>query len=132
MFLVHWNVLTRIKTCGGVYTHRAVLLLMDKEFGMRSLFSAYLGIGSNVVEPWGRGERKSIGAERYVYIDRLQVLALVFNIPCRTFNSLEDKVEILRKLKEVAEELEADMAEKGWAGRTVTLKFKRSTYEGEQ
>jgi len=38
---------------------------MDKEFGMRSLFSAYLGLGSNVVEPWARGERKSIGAERF-------------------------------------------------------------------
>jgi len=100
-----------IKTCGDVYSHRAIILLMDKELGMRSLFSAYLGIGSNVVEPWTRGERKSIGAER-------------------TFNPLEDKVEILRKLEEVAEELEGDMAEKGWAGRTITLKFKRSTYEG--
>ena len=62
----HSNVLKQIKTCGDVYIHRAVLFLMDKEFGMRSLFSAYLGIGSNVVEPWGRGERKSIGAERSV------------------------------------------------------------------
>ena len=62
----HSNVLKRIKACGDVYTHRAVLFLMDKEFGMRSLFGAYLGIGSNVVEPWGRGERKSIGAERSV------------------------------------------------------------------
>ncbi|KAF9793195.1 hypothetical protein BJ322DRAFT_997410 [Thelephora terrestris] len=99
-----------IKACGDVYAHRAVLLLMDKEFGMQSLFSAYLGIGSNVVEPWARGERKSIGAER-------------------TFNPLKDEIEILRKLEEVAEELEDDMAGKGWAGRTVTLKFKRSTYE---
>ena len=24
------------------------------------------------------------------------------------------------------------MADKGWAGRTITLKFKRSTYEGEE
>jgi DNA polymerase kappa len=63
------NVLRRPKTCGDVYTHRAVLFLMDKEFGMRSLFSSYLGIGSNVVEPWGRGERKSIGAERCVEIN---------------------------------------------------------------
>lgn len=102
-----------IKTCGDVYAHRATVLLMDKEFGMRSLFSAYLGIGSNVVEPWVREERKSIGAER-------------------TFNPLEDKIKLLRKLEEVAEELEGDMAEKGWAGRTVTLKFKRSTYEGEK
>lgn len=52
-------------------------------------------------------------------------------VPHRTFNPLKDKIEILRKLEEVAEELEGDMAEKGWAGRTVTLKFKRSTYEGE-
>ena len=50
----------------------------------------------------------------------------------RTFNPLEDKTEILRKLEEVAEELEGDMAEKAWAGRTVTLKFKRSTFEGEE
>jgi len=54
-----------------------------------------------------------------------------FNVPRRTFNPLEEKIEILRKLEEVAEELEDDMTEKGWAGRAVTLKFKRSTYEGE-
>lgn len=56
----------------------------------------------------------------------------MFNVPRRTFNPIEDKIEILRKLEEVAEELEGDMAAKGWAGRTVTLKFKRSTYEGEE
>jgi DNA polymerase kappa len=53
-------------------------------------------------------------------------------MPHRTFNPLEDKIEILRKLEEVAEELEDDMARGGWAGRTVTLKFKRSTFEGEE
>lgn len=53
-------------------------------------------------------------------------------LPSRTFNPLEDKTEILRKLEEVAEELESDMAEKGWAGRTITLKFKRNTFEGEE
>ena len=105
---------------------------MDKEFGMRSLFSAYLGLGSNTVEPWARGERKSIGAERSAQTCEPSVPVPAFNIPCRTFNPLEEKIEILRKLEEVAEELEGDMAEKGWAGRTVTLKFKRSTYEGEQ
>jgi len=105
---------------------------MDKEFGMRSLLSAYLGIGSNVVEPWTRGERKSIGAERCVQTGEPCIPGLVFNIPPRTFNPLEDEIEILQKLEEIAEELEGDMAEKGWAGRTVTLKFKRSTYEGEE
>lgn len=68
-FLPPLDVLKRLKICGDVYTNRGVLLLMDKEFGMQSLFGAYLGIGSNVVEPWTRGERKSIGAERYVLID---------------------------------------------------------------
>jgi len=128
----HQNVFIRIKTCGDVYIHRAVLLLMDKEFGMRSLFSAYLGIGSNVVEPWGRGERKSIGAERCAQSHEPRRPVMTSYIPRRTFNPLKDKVEILRKLEEVAEELEGDMAEKDWAGRTVTLKFKRSTYEGEE
>ena len=99
---------------------------------MRSLFSAYLGLGSNVVEPWARGERKSIGAERSAWAHRPRIPALASYIPHRTFNPLEEKIEILRKLEEVAEELEGDMAEKGWAGRTVTLKFKRSTYEGEE
>jgi len=105
---------------------------MDKEFGMRSLFSAYLGLGSNVVEPWARGERKSIGAERFAQTHEPWVTVPPFDVPLRTFNPLEETAEILRKLEEVAEELEGDMTEKGWAGRTVTLKFKRSTYEGEQ
>jgi len=83
---------------------------MDKEFGLKSTLCAYLGIGSNVVQPWGREERKSIGAER-------------------TFNSLSDKGRILQKLEEVAEELESDMEKSGWTGRTVTLKYKLSTYE---
>jgi hypothetical protein len=39
---------------------------MDKEFGLKSMLCTYLGIGSNVVQPWVREERKSIGAERFV------------------------------------------------------------------
>ena len=34
------------------------------------------------------------------------------------------------KLDEVAAELEDDMRSSGWAGRTVTLKFKLDTYQG--
>lgn len=48
----------------------------------------------------------------------------------RSFNSLDDKVKIIEKLEEVAEELEKDMEKSGWAGKTITLKFKLSTYEG--
>ena len=31
---------------------------------------------------------------------------------------------------EVAEELERDMSKRGWAGKTVTLKFKLDTFKG--
>jgi DNA polymerase kappa len=37
---------------------------MDKTFGLHGLLRIYLGIGSNVVQPHQREERKSIGAER--------------------------------------------------------------------
>lgn len=47
-----------------------------------------------------------------------------------TFGTLGDKEKILRKLEEVAVELESDMEANGWAGRTVTLKYKLATYQG--
>ncbi|KAL1744784.1 hypothetical protein HDZ31DRAFT_37884 [Schizophyllum fasciatum] len=99
-----------IKTCGDIYTHRATVYFMDKHFGMRFLLRTYLGIASNTVRPPERQERKSIGAER-------------------TFNPIGDKDKILLKLDEVAAELEDDMKTSGWAGRTVTLKFKLDTYQ---
>ena len=43
---------------------------MDKQFGLMFLLQSYLGIASNVVEPWQREEKKSIGAERYVLVMR--------------------------------------------------------------
>lgn len=99
-----------IKTCGDILTHRAVISLMDKWLGMRFLLNTYLGISSNVVRPYHREERKSIGAER-------------------TFSPLADTNKILRKLDEVATELEKDMIENGWTGRTVTLKYKLDTFQ---
>ncbi|KAH7925515.1 IMS-domain-containing protein [Leucogyrophana mollusca] len=99
-----------IKTCGDIYTHRATLSLMDKQFGLRFLLKTYLGIASNVVQPGQREERKSIGAER-------------------TFHALSDKSQIFRKLEEVAAELEGDMVSGGWTGKTVTLKYKLDTYQ---
>ncbi|KAJ2916743.1 hypothetical protein MD484_g3656, partial [Candolleomyces efflorescens] len=83
---------------------------MDKQFGLIFLLRTYLGIASNVVQPYAREERKSIGAER-------------------TFSPLDSKEKILAKLEEVAEELEKDMEEEGWVGKTVTLKFKLDTYQ---
>ncbi|EMD37296.1 hypothetical protein CERSUDRAFT_113946 [Gelatoporia subvermispora B] len=99
-----------IKTCGDIYTHRGVLSLMDKQFGLHFLLQTYLGIASNVVQPWQREERKSIGAER-------------------TFSTLWTQEDILNKLEEVAAELEADMQGDGWSGKTITLKYKLDTYQ---
>lgn len=99
-----------IKTCGDIYTHRAMLSLMDKQFGLHFLLRTHLGIASNNVQPHQREERKSIGAER-------------------TFNPLDNKERIFQKLQEVAQELEDDMNSNGWTGRTITLKFKLDTYQ---
>ncbi|KAH9892787.1 DNA/RNA polymerase [Cubamyces lactineus] len=99
-----------ITNCGDIFQKRAVLFLLDKQFGLEFLLQAYLGIASNVVEPGQREERKSIGAER-------------------TFNALSDTSKIYAKLEEVAAELEHDMEEGGWTGKTVTLKYKLDTFQ---
>ncbi len=50
-------------------------------------------------------------------------------LPIRTFKAISEKENILQKLEEIAAELEDDMESGGWAGRTVTLKYKLDTYE---
>ncbi|KAH9054733.1 DNA/RNA polymerase [Lactarius vividus] len=99
-----------VKTCGDIYSCRGVLALLDQHFGLHSLLRVYLGIASNVVQPWVREERKSIGSER-------------------TFRAISKKEKILEKLEDIAAELEDDMERGGWTGRTVTLKYKLDTYE---
>ncbi|KJA27883.1 hypothetical protein HYPSUDRAFT_130609 [Hypholoma sublateritium FD-334 SS-4] len=99
----------KASTCGDIYTQRAVISIMDKQFGLVYLLRTYLGISSNTVQAHTREERKSIGAER-------------------TFSTLHKLDDILAKLDEVAAELEKDMQEDGWVGRTITLKYKLDTY----
>lgn len=48
----------------------------------------------------------------------------------RTFSALGDKDQILAKLEDVATELEHDLEQGGWTGKTVTLKYKLDTYQG--
>jgi len=55
---------TYIQTCGDIFKCRGVLSLLDKQFGLRSMLRIHLGIASNVVQPWAREEKKSIGSER--------------------------------------------------------------------
>ncbi|KAF8326536.1 uncharacterized protein EI90DRAFT_3281627 [Cantharellus anzutake] len=101
-----------INTCGDVCKHRAMLLSMDKHLpgGISYLLNAHLGIGSNIVEPPVREDRKSVGVER-------------------TFSPDADKDALLAKLEGIAEDLEEDLARTGWAGRTVTLKYKLDTFQ---
>jgi DNA polymerase kappa len=51
---------------------------------------------------------------------------------CSTFSLIKDKDKILEKLEEVAAELEKDLEQNGWTGRTVTLKYKLDTFQGNQ
>lgn len=53
-----------MQACGDIFTNRATVALMDKQFGLHFLLKTYLGIASNEVRPPQREERKSIGAER--------------------------------------------------------------------
>ncbi|KAJ9114977.1 hypothetical protein QFC22_005305 [Naganishia vaughanmartiniae] len=99
-----------VQTCGDVYTHRAVINLMDHHLGLQGLLKAYLGIGSSVVQPGRREERKSVGCER-------------------TFSDKSNETEILEMLEHIAQELESDLARTGFAGRCVCVKYKAHTYE---
>ena len=108
---------------------RAVIWLMDKYFGSRYLFRAYLGIASNDVHPYKRGERKSIGSERYdIIIQQLRHLLINEGIHS-TFTPISDPERIFKKLEEIATELEKDMTHCGWAGKTVTLHYKLDTHQ---
>lgn len=102
---------------------------MDKHFGLVFLLRTHLGIASNIVRPHAREDRKSIGAERYIcfYLHMNYFLSYSY---FRTFASLNDTDQILEKLSEISVELEKDMSETGWTGRTVTLKYKLDTYQG--
>ena len=116
------------QTCGDIYTQRAIISLMDKQFGLIFLLRTHLGVASNVVQAHQREERKSIGAERFNH--SLLIIKFFFHTHCRTFAPIDQKEKILEKLNEVAAELEKDMEQNGWTGRTVTLKYKLDTYQG--
>jgi DNA polymerase kappa len=107
-----------------------MLSVMDKQFGLVFLLRIYLGIASNVVQPMQRHERKSIGAERYVFLLRKLTHEKNTHTFARTFTPVGEKEKILQKLDEVATALEKDMQRSGWTGRTLTLKFKLDTFQG--
>jgi DNA polymerase kappa len=91
------------------------------------MLRVHLGIASNVVQPWAREERKSIGSERSPGTHTHNSGSLT--LPTRTFRATSEKENILQKLEDIAAELGDDMERGGWAGRTVTLKYKLDTFE---
>ena len=103
-----------------------MLALLDKQFGLHSILRVYLGVASNVVQPWAREEKKSIGSERS---RTLQLTTTVSHSFIRTFRAISEKEKILDKLEDIAAELEDEMERGEWTGRTVTLKYKLDTYE---
>ncbi|CAG8765610.1 1472_t:CDS:2, partial [Acaulospora colombiana] len=116
-----------VKMCGDIFTHRATLALLDKHFHLQDKLEILLGLGSNVVRPWPREARKSVGAERLAATGEYSIDDLwSMN---RTFHAIDDPAKITEKLEHVAKELEEDLERLGYAGHTVTLKVKLDTFE---
>ena len=80
------------------------------------LSKAYLGIADNAVAPGKRGERKSVGVERQVYLRKPLIDS--------TFRDKTQDEDIMATLDEIAEELGKDLERLQYAGKTVTVKYK--------
>src|SRR6266849_880808 len=89
--LAHFVCLMHKQTCGDIYKCRGVLSLLDKQFGLHSMLRVHLGIASNVVEPWAREEKKSIGSERSPGANIPDFSSLTLSI--RTFKATSEKEE---------------------------------------
>ncbi|KAL2194145.1 hypothetical protein P885DRAFT_43920 [Corynascus similis CBS 632.67] len=99
-----------IKTCGDIYAQRQYL---DRLFGQKTcefLLRCHLGLGRTNIQPAEEYERKSVGTES-------------------TFREMEDPSQLREKLRQTAEELEADMKRAECKGRTLCLKVKLHTFE---
>ncbi|TIA93002.1 hypothetical protein E3P81_01166 [Wallemia ichthyophaga] len=99
-----------INACGDIAEHLVEIHLLRKELQSEGLLRAYLGIFSNVVAPAKQEDRKSVGTEK-------------------TFQPLSDSIALLEKLHMLCHELEADLRRTQFKGRTVTLKYKKHTFE---
>lgn len=75
----------------------------------------------------GRGKKGKALDQRGLWALKHNSSSLTLSI--RTFKATSEKEKILQKLEDIATELEDDMENGGWAGRTVTLKYKLDTYE---
>ncbi|KDN38737.1 hypothetical protein RSAG8_09287, partial [Rhizoctonia solani AG-8 WAC10335] len=101
-----------VRTCGDVFAHRAQLYLLSQQnkLHLHSLLCAYLGVHDNTVAPCTRDSRRSLGYER-------------------TFHPQSDSKVLLETLDKIAEGLAKDCENRGWTGKTLTLKYKLDTYQ---
>ena len=99
-----------VKTCGDIYSHRAMLSKLFGEKAFHFLMQCYLGLGRTRIQPAQEYERKSVGTES-------------------TFRDMSDPAELRGKLRWIAEELEKDLTRTQFKGRTLVLKIKCHTYE---
>ncbi|KAI9606995.1 hypothetical protein KEM48_001665 [Puccinia striiformis f. sp. tritici PST-130] len=105
-----WLEVLGVKKCGDIWEQKSKLLLMRSEVSFDSLLRAYLGLGQTDIKPSLRESRQSVGCET-------------------SFKSLSKKEDFLQKLKELSQELAADLSRLQFAGRTLTLKIKLDTFE---
>ncbi|KAH9466134.1 hypothetical protein Pst134EB_001200 [Puccinia striiformis f. sp. tritici] len=105
-----WLEVLGVKKCGDIWEQKSKLLLMRSEISFDSLLRAYLGLGQTDIKPSLRESRQSVGCET-------------------SFKSLSKKEDFLQKLKELSQELAADLSRLQFAGRTLTLKIKLDTFE---
>ena len=99
-----------VKTCGDIYAYRQYLSKLFGEKAFVFLMQCYLGLGRTKVQPAEEYERKSVGTES-------------------TFHDMGDPIELRKKLRWTAEELEKDMMRTQFKGRTLCLKVKLHTFE---
>ncbi|RCI02496.1 hypothetical protein CU098_001902, partial [Rhizopus stolonifer] len=81
-----------VKTCGDIYTHRAILYKLLSHTSFQFLLRSYLGISDTTLNT--HTERKSISTER-------------------TFSAMSEPNQLLEKLKELSISLEKDMEKAG-------------------
>ncbi|KDN48511.1 DNA/RNA polymerase [Tilletiaria anomala UBC 951] len=98
-----------IRTCGDIWTHR-VMLYLTFDGKIDWLLQAHLGLGSHVVQPAQRHERKSVGRET-------------------TFMPTANETEMLTHLRKCCDQVEKDLERLDFDGRTVTLVAKHATYQ---
>lgn len=91
-----------VKNVADIWTHRGKLNVLREEMHADWLLRKYLGLGSAVVEPGKREDRKSVGCEE-------------------TFSTIWKEKDLFDRLKHIADSLAGDLERLRFSGRTITL-----------